>query len=45
MITKEDKIKALSELINEFARSPTSHKNDYLYNVLKAIKKDVERLT
>lgn len=44
MISKEDKIKALSELINEFAQSPYMHKNDYLYNVLKAIKKDIERL-
>ena len=44
MITKEDKTKALSELINEFAQSPNMHKNDYLYNVLKAIKKDIERL-
>lgn len=44
MILKEDKIKALSELINEFAQSSTIHKNDYLYNVLKAIKKDIERL-
>lgn len=44
MISKEDKIEALSELISEFAQSLNMHKNDYLYNVLKAIKKDIELL-
>lgn len=44
MITKEDKIKALSELTNEFAQSPNMHKNDYLYNILLAIKEDIEQL-
>ncbi len=44
-ITKEEKIKALNELINEVAQSPNMHKNDYLYNILKAIRKDINEKT
>ena len=41
METKE-KIATLTELVNRFGRSANPHENDYLFNVLKDIRKDYQ---